>query len=127
MKLNKIMASLVTVMGAQMLITSAYADRIIQRPTGAFYIVSDQEATKAFDRNNYGFFMLPPSPTNTITTAPTPRKSHKKKSVKKSQPQKKAIKKETPCVPVECPVAPRKPVTTVEPAESIFLRLEKNK
>lgn len=127
MKLNKIMASLVTVMGAQMLITSAYADRIIQRPTGAFYIVSDQEATKAFDRNNYGFFMLTPSPTIAITTSPTHRKSHKKKSVKKVHIPKKTINKETPCVPVECPVAPRKPVTTVEPAESIFLRLEKNK
>ncbi|STQ07402.1 Uncharacterised protein [Enterobacter cloacae] len=61
MKLNRITASLITVMTSHMLAQPAFADRIIQRPSGAFYIVSDQEASQVFDRNNFGFFALPPS------------------------------------------------------------------
>ncbi|EOC0020579.1 hypothetical protein [Cronobacter sakazakii] len=120
MRLNKIMASLITVMGSQLLIPGALADKIIQKPYGAFYIVSDQEAAKVFDRNNFGFFVLPPSVNSRPTTA-TVKKS-KKHGVKKA-----VSRKTVTCPPVNCPVTQAKPVTTIEPAESIYLRLEKNK
>lgn len=126
MKLNKVMASLITVMGTQVLTGYAYADRIIQRPAGAFYIVSDEEAAQAFDRNNFGFFMLPPTPDKSAYNRVPSQKKHTKKTVSKSQ-KKQTTTKPAPCVPVECPVIPAKPVTTIEPAESIFLRLEKTK
>ncbi|HDS3501270.1 TPA: hypothetical protein QIR73_002139 [Enterobacter cloacae] len=126
MKLNKVMASLITVMGTQVLTGYAYADRIIQRPAGAFYIVSDEEAAQAFDRNNFGFFMLPPTPDKPVYNRASSQKKHTKKAASKSQ-KKQTTTKPAPCVPVECPVIPAKPVTTIEPAESIFLRLEKTK
>ncbi|ECC3269536.1 hypothetical protein YB29_003830 [Salmonella enterica subsp. enterica] len=126
MKLNKVMASLITVMGAQVLTGYAQADRIIQRPAGTFYIVSDQEASQAFDRNNFGFFMLSPSTNLPVYDAAPVRQKHTKKSVHKPTSHKTTTKP-APCVPVECPVTPAKPVTTIEPAESIYLRLENKK
>lgn len=122
MKLNKIAASLFTMMGYQFIAPqAALADRIIQQPYGAFYIVSDQEAHQLFDRNNFGFFALPPSLNQPTRIAPA-KKQPKKVSVKKAS-------KKTPaaCPPANCPVTPVKPVATVESAESIFLRLEKKK
>ncbi|EMG4509562.1 hypothetical protein V2X80_004255 [Salmonella enterica] len=121
MKLNRITASLITVMTSQMLAQPAFADRIIQRPSGAFYIVSDQEASQVFDRNNFGFFALPPS-----VNYPTYRSLGKGAS-KKRATRTKSVKPAVQCPPVECPVVPVKPVTTVESAESIFLRLENKK
>lgn len=118
MKLNRIMATLVTAMGAHALtLPAARADQIIQKPYGAFYIVSDQEAAALFDRNNFGFFAMPPSVNPPVKSAPV-------KYAKKTN-RKKPIKKDVACPPAKCPVTPVKPVTTVEPAESIFLRLEK--
>ena len=121
MKLNRITASLITVMTSQMLAQPAFADRIIQRPSGAFYIVSDQEASQVFDRNNFGFFALQPS-----VNYPTYKSSGKGAS-KKRATRTKSVKPAVQCPPVECPVVPVKPVTTVESAESIFLRLENKK
>lgn len=121
MKLNRITASLITVMTSQMLAQPAFADRIIQRPSGAFYIVSDQEASQVFDRNNFGFFALPPS-----VNYPTYRSSGKGAS-KNEQREPSLLNRQLQCPPVECPVVPVKPVTTVESAESIFLRLENKK
>lgn len=126
MKLNKVMASLVTVMGTQAMMGYAHADRIIQRPAGEFYIVSDQEASQAFDRNNFGFFVIPPSLNQPVYNSAPARQTHAKKPARKSK-SKKTANQPAPCVPVECPVTPVKPVTTIEPAESIFLRLEKKK
>ncbi|EOR7867376.1 hypothetical protein FYL99_RS20095 [Escherichia coli] len=126
MKLNKVMASLITVMGTQVLTGYAYADRIIQRPAGAFYIVSDEEAARAFDRNNFGFFMLPPTPDKPVYNRVPSERKHTKIAATKSH-RKQSTTKPAPCVPVECPVMLAKPVTTIEPAESIFLRLEKTK
>ncbi|MEL6008248.1 hypothetical protein J4Z08_21215 [Citrobacter portucalensis] len=119
MKLNRITASLITVLGSNMLVMPAIADRIIQKPSGAFYIVSDQEASSIFDRNNFGFFSLPPSVNYPTYTRPAKAKA-KKVHVKKA-----AAKKQVQCAPVSCPATPVKPVTTVESADSIFLRLEK--
>ncbi|EAB8175186.1 hypothetical protein D6T31_23475 [Salmonella enterica subsp. enterica] len=121
MKLNRITASLLTVIGSQLLAQPAFADRIIQRPSGAFYIVSDLEASQAFDRNNFGFFALPPS----VNTASY--KSVGKGVAKKRVAKHKPVKVSVQCPPVNCPVVPVKPVTTIEPAESIFLRLEQKK
>lgn len=121
MKLNKIMMSLITVLGSNMLAQSAIADRIIQKPYGAFYIVSDQEASQIFDRNNFGFFVIPPSVNYRPVAAPV-------KKTKMRSAKKPVAKNAATCPPANCPVTPLKPVTTVEPADSIFLRLEnKNK
>jgi len=118
MKLNRIMAALITAMGTQAItLPAARADQIIQKPYGAFYIVSDQEAKALFDRNNFGFFALPPSVSAPVHSVPV--------KAKKSNRKKPAPKKSVVCPPANCPVTPLKPVTTVEPAESIFLRLEK--
>ncbi|MFS7223140.1 hypothetical protein AB6896_00190 [Rahnella inusitata] len=120
MKINKIMASLIAVMGSQLCSQIALADQIIQKPYGAFYIVNDHDAEQIFDRNNFGFFVIPPS----VDTRPVikPMRKTKKHNVKKL-----ASKKTEQCPPTNCPVKPLKPVTTVEPAESIFLRLESMK
>lgn len=121
MKLNRITASLITVIGSQILAQPAFADRIIQRPSGAFYIVSDLEASQVFDRNNFGFFALPPS-----KNQPAQKRFHKGVS-KKRAVTSKPVKSGVQCHPVDCPAISVKPVTTIEPAESIFLRLEKKK
>ncbi|EAT0258225.1 hypothetical protein EXO80_25475 [Salmonella enterica] len=124
MKLNRITASLLTVIGSHLLAQPAFADRIIQRPSGAFYIVSDLEASQAFDRNNFGFFALPPS------VNPPLYKSAGKGVAKKRIAKRKPVKAPVQCPPVNCPVVPEKsvkPVTTIEPTESIFLRLEQKK
>ena len=113
------MTSLMTVIGTQLLAGYANADRIIQRPTGDFFIVSNKEAAQVFDRNNFGFFVLPPSP-----DTPVDNRIHSPKKYKSKAAIKTLKNTSIQCVPVKCPV---KPVTTIEPAESIFLRLEKMK
>ncbi|EFC7227623.1 hypothetical protein CS048_002948 [Escherichia coli] len=122
MKCCRLMTSLMTVIGTQLLAGYANADRIIQRPTGDFFIVSNKEAAQVFDRNNFGFFVLPPSP-----GTPVDNRIHSPKKYKSKAAIKTLKNTSIQCVPVKCPVSPVKPVTTIEPAESIFLRLEKMK
>lgn len=107
MKINKITVALLAVI-AHASSSSALADTIIQRVGGDFYIVSNEDANKLFDKNNFGFFAVAPS-LNVI-----PEKKHPKSVLS-------AISKK---VTSSKPVINR-PVTTIEPAESIFLRLEK--
>ena len=111
MKLKKVVAAIGTVLGSQILMPNALADRIIQRPTGAFYIVSNKEASDTYDRNTSGLFRLPPS-SNTHFILPAAVSSKTKSNSARQKPSVKHTKS-------------RKPVTTVEPAESIYLRLEK--
>ncbi|PXW50354.1 hypothetical protein DFO55_12425 [Grimontella sp. AG753] len=126
MKANRLAVALLVIIGSQMLGNTAFADRIIQRQSGAFYIVSDQEAAMAFDRNNFGFFVLPPS-VNTPPYTGVVNKAAKKRAYKS-----KPVKAPVNCTQAKCPSTPAKPshvkpVTTVESADSIFLRLEKKK
>lgn len=96
----------------------AMADQIIQKPYGAFYIVSDKEVSKIFDRNNFGFFVLSPS----LNQKPVKVSTRK---VKQGGTKKAPLPKGIVYSSTNCMQAPAKPVTTIEPAESIYLRLEK--
>lgn len=107
MKINKITAAIFTVI-AHTVTCNAFADTIIQKGSGDFYIVSNEEANKLFNRNNFGFFAVPPSPN--VIPKNKPLKHVRPASSRKTAPVKPVI---------------NRPVTTVEPAESIFLRLEK--
>ncbi|WP_240725562.1 hypothetical protein [Escherichia sp. E5028] len=111
-----------TVISTQLLAGYANADRVIQRPAGDFFIVSDKEAAQVFDRNNFGFFVLPPTPDARLNNRIHAPKKHTSKAVRKAP-----TKKSTECEPIKCPASPVMPTTTIEPAESIFLRLEKMK
>lgn len=107
MKFNKITVALLTVI-AHAASVSAFADTIIQKAGGDFYIVSNEEANKLFNSNNFGFYAIAPSPIASPTS-----KRHKRvhSSVKKTTAPTKSVI--------------NRPVTTIESAESIFLRLEK--
>ncbi|MBB6117761.1 hypothetical protein F4826_004740 [Rahnella inusitata] len=107
MKFNKITAALLTVI-AHTASSNAFADTIIQKGGGDFYIVSNQEADALFNANNFGFFAVAPSPIVSTKSKPHARIY--------SAAKKKAAR-----------IAPviNHPVANVESAESIFLRLEK--
>lgn len=107
MKFNKITVALLTV-AAHAASGCALADTIIQKVGGDFYIVSNEEAKKLFNQNNFGFFAIAPS-SNVIPKRIEPKRVHSAFS-KKSAHSKPVI---------------NRPVTAIEPAESIFLRMEK--
>lgn len=125
MKLNQITASLLFTACSQLFALPASADRIIQKVSGDFYIVSDRDAYRVYDQNGMGLFRLAPS-------INLPYEQHEG-----VQRQKHRISKTTVSNPVvgniydtgvnkkSKPTPKANPVTTVESAESIFLRLEK--
>jgi len=110
-RLNRITAALLSVLAAQSVAYSAPAETIIQKGGGEFYMVPTDEATQLFNKNNFGYYAIPPSP----NIQKVDRKVITKRTVtRKKTSHSKAVV--------------NKPVTTVESAESIYLRLEnKNK
>ncbi|HCM9477166.1 TPA: hypothetical protein N5N91_004368 [Enterobacter roggenkampii] len=110
MRVKRISAVLLSILASQSVAYGAPTESIIQKGGGEFYMVPTGEADKLFNSNNFGYYAIPPS----LNAKPSIRST----SVKRSVVRKKTVSK---------PVV-NKPVTTVESAESIFLRLEsKNK
>lgn len=119
--MNRIAASLTTVIGSLLVLQHANADRIIQRPSGLFYIVSNMEASQTFDRNSSGFFALAPTK-NHPTQKSTVRNTAKNQVVKNKQ-----METAEKCLPVSCPAVPVTTDKKTAPSESIYLRLENKK
>lgn len=125
MKPYKITMPMITVIATLGVAHLSYADRIIQRPSGEFFIVSDYEAAQVFQKNSWGLIILPPTTNKAVnnTSKNSPRRAKNKRISGPHAPK---------CKVPECELKQnkqhqQKPVTTVESAESIFLRLEQKK
>lgn len=119
MKNQIVKASLIAAASGSCLFNSAMADRIIQQPTGVFVIVSEKEAQAVFSQNKSTFLTAPPTQTIQQNRQPTVTKKKRKSAhtvAEKSKPKKQPTGKKL-----------KKPVTTVESADSIYLRLMENK
>lgn len=106
MRLNRITAALFSILAVQSVAYGAPAETIIQKGGGEFYMVPTDEATQLFNRNNFGYYAITPSPNIQAVR----RKATAKRTVTKKQSLSKPVV--------------NKPITTVESAESIYLRLE---
>lgn len=125
MKPYKITMPMITVIATLGVAHLSYADRVIQRPSGEFFIVSDYEAAQVFEKNNWGLIILPPTTNKAVNNN---LKITKKRVKHKRISGADATKcKERECKPKQNKQHQQKPVTTVESAESIFLRLEQKK